>query len=138
MSSHRRMAASVTVAIALVCQSELARAQEIPQAPSDAPVQVGPLTLSPTVQLTNFGYDDNVYSTSLNTSQTSDVTATLRPAVGAWLQLAHIRVSGRSDGAFYYFKSHSDLDAVDSNSAARADVLLNRLSPYFVGTLTDT
>jgi hypothetical protein len=138
MPFQRGVAVAAAVALALLVEARPTRAQQISDPPNDAPVQTGPLTLSPTVRLWNFGYDQNVYSTSVDSHPKSGVTATLTPMVEGWLRLEHLRVSGRTGGDFYYVKNYSDLNGIDTDTAGRVDIVLNRLAPYVTGTLVDT
>jgi hypothetical protein len=71
------------------------------EAPSDVAVQVGPLALSPVINLTNFGYDSNVFNLDSDNNPQSDITATLTPAVEWWLRLPHARMRGRSPFDIY-------------------------------------
>lgn len=135
MSLGRIAAVTLAAAVILVGAVGPVGAQSS-EAPSNAPVQVGPLALSPAIRLTNFGHDSNVLN--LEDNPKDDVTATLSPAVDAWLRLPHVRVNGRSQFDFYYFKELKDLRALDTDSAAHVEVLLNRLTPYVEGTIANT
>jgi hypothetical protein len=64
--------------------------------------------------------------------------ATLSPSVDGWLRLAHGRASGRTQFDVYYFKQLTDLRAVDSDSAGRVEVPLNRFRPFVAGTFLST
>jgi hypothetical protein len=126
-----------TIAIVLVAEVGAVRAQDS-EPPINAPVQAGPLTLSPTIQLANLGYDSNPGGASVDQNQKGSFNSTVRGTVDGWLKLAHFRVTGHNYTTGYYFKGFSNFDAVDTDSSVRIDAPLNRLSPYFVGTLVDT
>jgi hypothetical protein len=100
-------------------------------AADDAPIQIGPVALAPSIRLTNIGHDSNVYHQADDPA--SDVTATASPSARAWLRLPALRVSGRSQVDFIYFQRLTDLRAIDSDSAARVEVPLNWLMPYVEG-----
>jgi hypothetical protein len=106
--------------------------------PTDVPVQVGPLGLAPVVRLTNAGHDSNVFNKSVDDNPQGDYTATLSPSVQLWLRLAHLRLNGRGQADFYYFKELTALRAIDTDSAARVDFPLNRLTPFLEGNITNT
>ena len=100
-------------------------------------VQVGPLALAPVIRLTNFGHDSNVFNRTDDNPQ-GDFTATLSPSVEAWLRLPRARLNGHSQFDFYYFKELTDLRAVDTDTTARVELPLNRLTPYVEGTIANT
>ena len=104
--------------------------------PSNAPFQAGPLVLAPVLQLTNVGHDSNIFNSTENPQ--GDVTATFTPSVDGWLRMAHGRISGRTQMDVYYFRTLTDLRGSDNDSWVNAEVPVNRLKPYFSGTLTDT
>jgi hypothetical protein len=135
----RRVAAvTLTAAVTFIGVAGPARAQQSAEAPSNVPVQVGPLALAPVMRLTDIGYDNNVYNRESNNDPKGDFTTTLSPSVEAWLRLPHARLNGRSEFDFYYFKELTDLRGLDTDTSARLDLPLNRFTPFFAGTLTDT
>jgi hypothetical protein len=79
-----------------------------------------------------------VYNRNVGNDPRGDFVATVSPAVDAWLRSPHARVDGRSELAFYYFKELTNLRALDTDTAARVELPLNRLTPFFAGTLTNT
>ena len=131
---------TITAAITLVGAAGPVRAQGLDASdpPIDAAVQVGPLALSPAIRITNFGHDNNVNNRSTDDGPKGDFTATLSPVVDAWLRSPHVRVNGRSQFDFYYFKQLTDLRALDTDSAGRVELVLNRLTPFFEGTIANT
>jgi len=114
-----------------------ARAQNVGD-PNNARVHVGPLALSPTIRLTNFGRDSNIYNDSKDNSPRGDLTATVSPVVEAWLRSPRVRVNGRGQFDFFYFKELSNLRALDTDTFARVELPLNRLTPYVEGNLANT
>ena len=106
--------------------------------PSTAPIQAGPLVLAPIVRLTNAGYDSNLFNRDQDSSPQSDIMATLSPSVDGWLRLAHGRASGRSQFDIYYFKELTDLRAIDSDTAGRLEIPLNRFRPFVTGSFANT
>jgi len=104
--------------------------------PDDAPIQIGPVALAPSIRLTNIGHDSNVYHQSDDPA--SDVTATASPSARAWLRLPVLRVAGRSQADFIYFHRLTDLRAVDTDHFARVEVPLNWLMPYVEGNRAST
>ncbi len=77
--------------------------------PDMARVHLGPLSLAPTVALSNFGVDSNVFNTGGTAEPTSDVIASVGPAVDGWVRLSRVRFSGRTELNYVYFRELSDL-----------------------------
>jgi Putative beta-barrel porin 2 len=111
-------------------------AQQSPDPPGNAPFQAGPLVLAPVVQLTNVGHDSNIFNSSENPQ--GDVTAMFTPSVEGWLRMAHGRISGRTQMDVYYFRTLTNLRGFDNDSSVNVEIPINRVKPYFSGSLTDT
>lgn len=107
-------------------------------APSNAPILAGPFVLAPVVRLSNVGYDSNVFNLDPDSNPQSDVMATFSPSVTGWLRLAHGRAGGRSQFDIYYFRQLTDLRAVDSDTAGRLEIPLNRFRPFANGSFVNT
>ena len=133
----RRAGATMVVTVACIAVGTSVRAQTI-EPPNNAPVQAGPLLLAPVVRLTNVGYDSNVFNQDNESNPQGDVTAVFSPSVDGWLRLAHGRASGRTQFDVYYFKQLTDLRAVDTDSAGRVEVPLNRFRPFVTGAFLNT
>jgi hypothetical protein len=135
MSLARAAAVQLAAVVMVMGVAGPVRAQS-PDAPIDVPVRVGPLALAPVIRLTNFGHDSNVFNTEDNVK--GDVTAMLSPSAEAWLRLPRAHLNARSEFDFYYFKELTSLRALDTDTAARLELPLNRLTPYVEGTLENT
>jgi hypothetical protein len=88
------------------------------------------------IRVTDVGRDSNIFNTSDNPQ--SDMTATFSPSVDGWLRMAHGRANGRTQFDLYYFKTLTDLRAVDSDSSAHFEVPINRVQPYITGSFMST
>jgi hypothetical protein len=131
----------VAVTLAATCMLFGARspvAAQSSEPPPDARVQVGPLALAPVIRLTDVGHDSNVLNRNVDDNPQGDYTATLSPSVELWMRLSHARLNGKGQVDFYYFKQLTNLRAVDTDSSARVEFPLNRLTPYFEGNITNT
>ena len=62
-----------------------------PDPPSNLGLRVGPVTLSPTIRLSEFGYDSNVLNLNEDNHPVGDFVSTLSPSVNAWFRFAHVR-----------------------------------------------
>ena len=100
--------------------------------------QFGSLALSPTVSLTNMGWDSNVFNVSDGDNPEGDVTATASPAVQGWFRTPRVRVGARSRLDMYYFGRLNDLRAVDNDHSGRVELFLNRVMPWVSGTFVRT
>jgi hypothetical protein len=96
------------------------------------------VALSPTISLTNVGWDSNVFNVSEDENPQGDITATASPAVEAWLRTPRVRVNGRSRLDMYYFSSLESLRAVDNDHSARVELFLNRVMPWVSGNFART
>jgi len=134
MSGVRNALIALTTFVALVGIGAPARAQTSTD-PNKVRVHFGPLALQPAVRLTN-GVDSNVFNVSENDNPKSDLTATASPAVDVWFRTRRVRLNGRSQLDYAYYKELSDLRALNTVNAGRLELLLNRLTPYVEGSLT--
>jgi hypothetical protein len=106
--------------------------------PDMARVHLGPLSLAPTVALSNFGVDSNVFNTGGTVEPTSDLTASVGPAVDGWVRLPRVRFSGRTELNYTYFRELSDLRSFNVLAGGRVEVPLNRVTPWAEGSLLDS
>jgi hypothetical protein len=98
----------------------------------------GSVSLSPTISVTNIGWDSNVFNVSEDDNPQGDVTATASPAVQAWLRTPRVRVNGRGRLDMYYFNRVDDLRAVDNDHSGRVELFLNRVMPWVSGNFVRT
>ncbi len=120
-----------------------ARAQTGPIAqasgdPSTARIHLGPVAIAPTIALTNLGVDSNVFNTGGPVAPTSDVTATVGPALDAWVRLSRVNFSGHTVLNYMYFRELSDLRSFQLTSGGRVEVPLNRVTPYADGSYVNS
>jgi hypothetical protein len=106
--------------------------------PGDAPVRIGPLALAPTFRLMNVGHDDNIFNAGANERPTSDVTATASPTIEAWFRTPRVRISGRGQYDFFYYRELTGLRGADADTSARAEVVVNRLTPFVQAGFVNT
>jgi Putative beta-barrel porin 2 len=106
--------------------------------PDDARVLYESLALSPVIRFTDVGWDDNVLRVNKADNPTHDLTATFSPGIQAWLRLPGVKVSGRSQVDFVYFKELSEFRSVDTDNGGRVELLFGRFTPYVDGTWTNT
>jgi hypothetical protein len=107
-------------------------------APADARVLFNSVAVVPTIRLTNVGWDDNVLYANKDQRQIEDFTATLTPAVQAWLRFPGIKVRAQSEVDFIYFRDVSRFRSIDTENGARVDFLFGRVRPYVSGAWANT
>ena len=100
------------------------------------PIRVGPLGLSPTLTITNFGFDDNVFNDSENPQ--SDFTMIVTPRVQARLRNGKILWSGSLATGLVYFKKFDDERSIDYASDGRINVDLDWFRPFALAMVQDT
>jgi Putative beta-barrel porin 2 len=120
-----------------------AQAQTVPTVqaggdPSKARFQAGPVAISPVIAVTNLGVDNNVFNTSSPVEPTSDLTATIGPALDAWVRLPRVRFSGRGVFNYAYFRELTDLSSFQLQAGGRVEVPLNRVTLWADGSLVNS
>jgi len=137
MSWLRCTTTAILTAAALAGGVAPARAQNAGD-PDKARFQLGSLALSPSIRLTNVGHDSNVFNVNKDGNVQSDETATFSPVVETWLRTPRVRLSGRSESDFFYYRELTPLRAVDLDHSGRVEFILNRFMPYLGGNIATT
>jgi hypothetical protein len=98
--------------------------------PGDLSEQARVLVLSPTLRLTDLGWDNNIFRVNKTEAPTGDFTTTVTPALEASFRLRRLQISGRGDVDFVYFREMSQLRSIDTDDGVRVGLLLGRVRPY--------
>jgi hypothetical protein len=112
-----------------LCGAHTAAAQPRQNPREDARIHVGPLYLTPTVQLREFGLDTNVFNSSADPQ--SDFTFTAGPQVDLWVPVgrrALLKTSGGAD--LVYFQKYGTERSVNPHAQVRGEVYLQRLTLF--------
>ena len=110
---------------------------QAPEAPPARPrLQLGPLALEPTLALRNLGIDTNALNASDDPDR--DLTATITPALGEWLRLGRLALSGQSSIDWNYFQKLTGQRSLNGAQEGRADLALGYVQPYATGGLART
>ncbi len=122
----------------LYCYPPELLAQEVPETDPVAsmPFRLGPVGLSPTVSITNFGIDSNVFNDSA--TPRADFTLTATPRVVARARSGRILVSGALATGMVYYQKFEDQRSIDYGTDARADIDLEWFHPYAAVQRLDT
>ena len=105
---------------------------------NDTAGQARPLVVSTTLQVTDIGWDDNVFRVSSGDNPIGDFTATAGPAIQATLLVPRLRVTGRSQVDFIYFKRLSQIRSIDTDNSGQIELLLGRVRPFVSGVWANT
>lgn len=124
------------ICAALVCMllgaGSTALAQDVRDPSETARFRWGPVSFSPTLEITSFGRDSNVFNEVDDPK--SDFTAAIGPAVKLWMRPAGTRFSATTGGQYLYFKNYDDQRAWNTNNEARWEVPLARVTPFVGGS----
>jgi hypothetical protein len=113
-------------------------AQEaVPADPVDTmPFRFGPLGVSPTLTITNFGIDSNVFNDPVNPQR--DFTMTATPRVLARVRSGQALLSGSLATGMNYYQEFSEERSVDYSADGRLDLDLGWFRPYGFASRLDT
>jgi hypothetical protein len=100
------------------------------------PIRLGPLGLNPTLTITNFGIDSNVFNDSVDPKR--DFTMTATPRMIARIRTGRTLFSGTLGTGLVYYQRFSDERSIDYASEGRADADFGAFKPYFLGARTHT
>jgi hypothetical protein len=99
-------------------------------------LQIGPVLVSPRLEIRDVGVDDNVFNDSENPQ--SDFTATIAPSVNANARLGWTRLTVGSFVHFIHFQDFADERSVNRGAEARFEVGESIIRPYVLGSIADT
>jgi hypothetical protein len=100
-------------------------------------VRVGPLGLNPTIELTNFGVDTNVFNAPVGEEQ-RDFTFTLSPRTDLWLRMGRTWITGNVREDIVWFQTYSSERSANGYYTLGWLVPLNRLKFTTSATYVDT
>ena len=96
------------------------------------------VVISPAIQITNFGWDDNVFRVGKADGPVGDFTATVSPSVQASIPWSRLQFTGSGRLDFNYFQRFDAIRSIDSDERGTVAVLLGRLTPHVGGSWTNT
>jgi hypothetical protein len=104
--------------------------------PPSYPFRLGPVLLSPSFKLRQFGLDTNIFVDDDNPRE--DFVATFTPDVNVFLRPRLMRLTGYFAADFNYFQTYSNERYIAPTIRGRADFLLSRFRPFLGAGRTDT
>jgi hypothetical protein len=122
---HRAAPKARTLALIAVLHALMAAVPAVAQDDTNARFHAGPVSLTPTFTVTNFGFDSNVFNDSI--APRSDITVTLLPAIDTSVRLGRARLSWSGRGDATFFKRYSDQNTTGTVNNVKLDVPLNRI-----------
>ncbi len=129
MRCPRVQAAGLVLLLCVGGRSAGAQTGQVPADPAEnAPIQVGPLSLNPRLELLNVGVDSNVFNEAEGARQ--DFTATVRPSLDATLRFGRGRLTYRSWLDAVYFQKYKDERSLNRFGEVRVEARLTRFVPY--------
>lgn len=96
-------------------------------AASAARVRFGPLSLNPTLAVTDAGIDDNVFNQSDVEHPRQDFTMTMTPQTAFWLHLGRTWLTGNVKEDLVYYRTYSSERAANTNYDVRLQHPFNRV-----------
>jgi Putative beta-barrel porin 2 len=96
--------------------------------PSAVKVGIGPLSMNPTISLTNLGVDNNVFNEPVDQNPKKDFTATITPATDLWLHAGRTWITSTLKEDIVWYQKYSTERAANNTSTVGWRVPLNRLN----------
>lgn len=136
IDSHaRRVALAALIMVAGAAATALA--QLPPPPPSDLQsLELGPMSLTPRLEIREIGFDDNVFNDPANPQE--DFTATIIPRVNGLVRIGWTRLTFASAIDLVYFRTFTSERAVNRTVEGRFEIGEGVLRPFVIGSLTDT
>jgi hypothetical protein len=125
-STARRLAVAL-LAVMSGLGARPAFAQPAEPEPTNVRVRIGPLQMNPTISLTNFGVDQNVFNDPPENTPKRDLTATLTPTLDLWLRAGRTRLTGSVKEEIVWYQKYASERSANTTYAAAWRVPLNRL-----------
>ena len=100
------------------------------------PIRLGPLGLAPTITITNFGIDSNVFNDSVDPK--SDFTFTATPTIAGRLRSGRLLVGGALATGLVYYRDFDDERSMDYSSRSRIDLDLGWFRPFGLAERLDS
>jgi hypothetical protein len=126
------MAARTAALFILLCSAPVRGWAQSPLPPDPAQqrgaMKIGPVSLSPRIELRNVGIDSNVFNDA--EAPKEDFTATIRPALDAVLRFGVARLVYRSSLDAVYFHEYESERSINRFGEVRAEARLDRIVPF--------
>jgi hypothetical protein len=138
-SRFRTGASGLAVAALVVMLPAVVSAQAYPASPDpaeNARLQMGPVSIRPTLILRDVGVDSNVFNGSGNGQEDFSFTAGAKVDVG--MRLYRMLATYSSTYEYMYFQKFKSERGANRGSSGRIDFLLGRMRPWVEGSIVDS
>jgi hypothetical protein len=92
-----------------------------------------PREIAPAVQITNLGWDDNVFRVGEDADPVGDYTATVSPSLQVSIPWSRMQFTGAGRVDFNYFQRVEAFRSVDTDNRVAVAVSLGRVTPHVGG-----
>lgn len=116
------------VLLVLVACTSVVGAQDAEAPDANARVHLGPLSMNPTLGLTNIGVDTNVFFEPDQQAPKRDFTMTLVPATDLWLRMGRAWLSSTLREDLVYYQRYTSQRSANNSDTLGITVPLNRLT----------
>ena len=124
---HKHLAAVFALAAVLAASPALAQSADEPD-PARVRVRIGPLSMNPTISLTNLGVDQNVFNDPPEKSPKSDFTATITPMTELWLRIGPTWLTGTIKEDIVWYQKYASERSASNAYGLGWRVPLSRMS----------
>jgi hypothetical protein len=131
---RHRIVAPVLVCLGLAAPA--LHAQDDPDPSERARFRLGAIRFTPSIALSNIGFDNNVFNEAEDPKQ--DTTAAVGPAIDLWVKMGPSRLSGKASGQYLYFNKYDNQRSWNTNAEGRWELPLARVTPYVEGRANNT
>ncbi len=132
---RRRSLAANIAAFALTALALVLPRQAAAQVGSGE-VDLGPVALTPTLSISSFGVDNNVFNDPTQPRQ--DVTATVTPQVDFGVPLGRVRWTGTTLWNLRYYQQYRDQGGLSTSNQMKLEIVSARIAPYALGSFQKT
>ena len=124
--AHTRLV--VLVALTVLTGSAPALAQTEGPDPSKVRLRIGPLSMNPTIALTNLGVDKNVFNQPVEQDPKQDFTLTVTPTTDLWLHMGRTWVTANIKEDIIWYQKYNTERAANNTYTVGWKVPLSRLN----------
>lgn len=125
------------ITILLIHPPELSAQEPVPVDPIESmPFRFGPLGVSPTLTITNFGFDSNVFNDPDNPK--NDFTMTVTPRMLARLRSGRVLLAGSLATGMNYYQTFAEERSMDYSADGRVDLDAGRIRPFAAAARLET
>jgi hypothetical protein len=118
---------TLVLAAAIMATPALAQSGDAPDA-SKVRVRFGPLSLNPTISLTNLGIDQNVFNDPPEKTPKSDFTATITPTTELWLRIGPTWMVGAIKEDIVWYQKYASERAASTSYSLGWRIPLSRMT----------